>query len=740
MVKKCSIAVFLACAGGLAFAYAPEDASRAERFADPPASARMLPIYHAWSHDVAAQTKGLDELERRGFGGFVGNANFGSGYLASAENRNAFKALVTAAKRRGMRIWLYDEPGYPSGTAGGLVTTNRPERVAQGYLLASAEADAGASVSLALPPGRLVGAAAWRLEGGRLAGERIPIACEVGRTNLTWTAPSVPAARWKIVAWSVGELYKGTHAAVNISRRIPYINLLSAEPTDAFIACTHAVYADLFGGDLSAFDSFFTDEPSLMSLWMRDSPWSVLPYAPELAAEWRRRTGRDLDALAPVLAFGSKDENMRALRFAFWDSVGRLVSANYMRRLDVWAAAHGTRGGGHLLLEEWTGVQLPLYGDFFRCLRALGNPGVDMLTSLPADVSPQTARLAGSAGALNGAKRVMCEVSDHVQRRETSPMRQVTADEIAGTLNRLLWGGVNAFTSYYVWDPFTDGQIAGINLRLARANTILSEGRDASDVALLYPADTMKTDYDAKPRAWCEVSGQAFHAIASMQTAAKELFRGNRAWMFVDAESIAASTELPWRAVVLPGADTLPLAAMRRLLDFWRAGGLVIAFGAVPVNSESEFPSAAVTGMSREMFGTDAVAGRAHERRNEAGGLALAFPGEATARVAAIVSANLEPPVAVRGDAARLRTAHRRGEAGDVFFVVNDSADEWRGRVRLCGGGAAELWDPQRGTHAPFAADADGWGELVLPRYGTALLTTASPADPKRLFPIKQER
>ena len=774
MEKNCLISVVLMVACGSALAYAPEGASREERFANPPASARLLPIYHSWSHDGQARTRGLDALERRGFGGFVGNANFDAGYLASPDNRREFKSLVEAAKHRGLRVWLYDEPGYPSGTAGGAVTTNHPERAAQGYLLSSGEVDAGATVTLAVPPGRFVGAAAWALTQGRLSGKRILISRQAGSTNVVWTAPTGAARRWRAVAWSIGELYEGTHAAVNLSRRIPYINLLSPEPTDAFIACTHEVYADLFGGDLSAFDSLFTDEPSLMSLWMRPRPWSVLPHSGELAEEWRRRTGRTLDDDAPTLAFGAAEENMRALRHAFWNAVGNLVSANYMRRIDEWARAHGTRGGGHLLLEEWTGVQLPLYGDFFRCLRALGNPGIDMLTSLPPDVSPQSSRFAGSAGALNGAARVMCEVSDHVQRRETSPVRQVTADEISGTLNRLLWGGVNTFTSYYVWEPFSDEQIAGINLRLGRVNTILTEGRDASDVALLYPADTMKTDYDAKPQAWCEVSGQAFHAIATMQTAARGLFFGNRAWAFVDAPSLAeaevgsvAVTQtnglggvvctfggeaawgheaalvregLVWRAVVLPGVDTLPTAAMRKLRDFWKAGGLVIAFGAVPVNSESEFPSAEVTALSREVFGTAAAAGRSAENRNGAGGLGMVFPGEATERVAAIVSGQLEPPIAVEGDVSRLRTAHRRGDAGDVFFVINDSASEWRGKLRICGGGRAERWDPQNGEHGAFAVDGKGWGELVLPAYGSVLLTTRSPANPRRLFPTKQER
>ena len=700
----------------------------------------MLPIWHDWKNDPAARLRGLDNLISKGFGGFVGNANFGNGYVDSDTNLSAFVGLVSETKKRGLRVWLYDEPGYPSGTAGGFVTKDHPERVAKGYLFSSVEADSGETAVLALPPGRFVAAAAWPLDGGRLvSAKRRTVAWPSGATNLVWTAPASSdgaSCRWRIVAWSAGDLYEGTHAAVNLSRRIPYINLLSPEPTDAFIASTHEKYAAAFGGDLSAFDALFTDEPSLMSLWMRPMPWGVLPYAAELSDTWRERTGRDLDRDAPLLAFGANDENVKRLRYVFWDSVGRLVSANYMHRLDVWARAHGTYGGGHLLVEEWTGVHLPIYGDFFRCLRALGNPGVDMLNSIPDKVSPQTAKLGGSAGALNGAKRVMCEVSDHVQLRDMNPPHQVTEDEIAGTLNRLLWGGVNTFTSYYEWNPFTDEQIARINLRLARANTLLSEGTDAADVALLYPADTMKTSYDALAKPWCEVTGEAAHAIASMQTAVNSLFAGNRAWMFVDAESIASAHvgtvptadgkaaalvrgNLAWRVVILPNSETLPLAAMRRLGEFVRAGGAVIAFGTPPANSETEFPSSEVQALSQETFNA----------KNH-------FPRERIGEAAAIVSRIVEPPVAIapESDAAPIRTAHRRGRGnGDVFFVVNDAASPWRGRLRLCGGGTAIRWDPQTGDHAAFTVDAAGWGEVAVPSYGAMLFTTDSPANPRQV-------
>ena len=210
-------------------AYPLEDALRNERFANPPASARMMPIWHHWSHDADDCRRGLDALERRGFGGFVGNANFDNGYLQSADNITNFVWLVGEARRRGMRVWIYDEPGYPSGTAGGLVTSNHPERVASGYLISSTDVSAGATGTIALPPGRFVAAAAWPLKDGRIvASRRRDVTVKAGNANVVWTTP-VGSERWRMAAWSIGELYEGTHAAVNLSRRIPYINLLSRE-------------------------------------------------------------------------------------------------------------------------------------------------------------------------------------------------------------------------------------------------------------------------------------------------------------------------------------------------------------------------------------------------------------------------------------------------------------------------------------------------------------------------------
>jgi hypothetical protein len=59
----------------------------------------------------------------------------------------------------------------------------------------------------------------------------------------------------------------------------------------------------------------------------------------------------------------------------------------------------------------------------------------------------------------------------------------------------------------------------------------------------------------------------------------------------VESSSLV-SGPFKWQVVILPGVDTLPLAAWENLAAFVHQGGAVIALGALPQNSETEFPVA----------------------------------------------------------------------------------------------------------------------------------------------------
>ncbi len=375
-------------------------------------------------------------------------------------------AIVSTGRDPGERgrlgFWLYDERGYPSGNAGGIVLRGHPEWEASGLLIADAET-AGSPLTLAVPPGRLFLAAAFPTCDGRIdPAKKVNVASHIREGRLTWQPPP---GRWHVLIVTQDRLYEGTHAVSNLAEKMPYINLLMAEPTKRFLEVTHQAYADRLGTDLGRlFVSTFTDEPSLMSVFMKPMPYRVLPWAPGLPVEFRNRRGYALEPIVADLVLNAGREG-RKHRYDFWLTVGELVSENYFGQIQDWCRAHNLRSGGHLLMEESLAAHVPFYGDFLRCARRLDAPSIDCLSSLPPEVPWYIARLLASAAELEGKTVVMSETSDHAQRYrppgDKRPVRNVTEAELRGTCNRLIMGGVNCITSYYSFaglsgEPCTD--------------------------------------------------------------------------------------------------------------------------------------------------------------------------------------------------------------------------------------------------------------------------------------------
>ena len=107
--------------------YARQDAPVEERFRNPPSESRILPIWHN-----AARRSDTDvlihELLSQGFGGAATNMPFDEAtYMRNPQHWDNLKAILDAGKKADLTFWLYDELGYPSGTAGGLTMEGHPE-------------------------------------------------------------------------------------------------------------------------------------------------------------------------------------------------------------------------------------------------------------------------------------------------------------------------------------------------------------------------------------------------------------------------------------------------------------------------------------------------------------------------------------------------------------------------------------------------------------------------------------
>ena len=404
---------------------------------------------------------------------------------------------------------------------------------------------------------------------------------------------------------------------------------------------------------------------------------------------------------------------------------GELVSKNFSGRYKRGEATTSQRG--HLLVESRSVAHSPVR-QFFQCVRRL-TPSMNCLTSIPESVPWYVARLVSSAAELEGRAVTMSETSDHSQRYrpegDPRPVRVVTEEEIRGACNRLMLNGINTITSYYSFGGLDNVQMNRLNDWIGRCCTLLRGGRQAADIALLYPVESAWVRFTPATR-WVAGSPPEAHRVEEIfHDAEKDLYLSRRDFTHVDARTLAEARveagalcfrDLRWRVVILPDTDTLPLAAWENLEHFYRGGGRVIALTALPANSETEFPSSRVREIGGALFGDGQ---NPSVTVNDAGGAGVFLPRGSEALLPVVLNALLEHDGNVSDDNAPLRVTHRVINGTHVYFLINDGGQPWEGTVDIPAFGALEQYEPATGQIIPLES---GQGlKIRLEAYGGVL-------------------
>ena len=364
----------------------------------------------------------------------------------------------------------------------------------------------------------------------------------------------------------------------------------------------------------------------------------------------------------------------------------------------------------HALLEENVVHHAPLYGDLFVCLQALDAPGIDVLSSNPKDVRTGTlalmdshvpydaARFASSVAQLDGSRYVMMEISDHIQRMGGQPPLPI--ELFRGAYNRMLWGGITAWNTYSSFDKHGQQEVKELLSYTARVNSVLFDGYRVSDVALLYPIESVWANFTPSRQGALEVSPECVSISNVQRDVTRSLFEGMRDYDYMHSSSLANAKidkgELVvgnsrYRAIVLPAVDTIPKAAWSNLVKFWKSGGRILFVGTKPANTTENFPDAAIAGDVQKMLSDPSE----H----------VQFLAEADAlHTSSTIDKWLSPQLKTT-DNANLRMTHRRKDGYDIYFVINDSDQAWNGTIALTGN-KAELWNPMDATRTALSGSA----------------------------------
>lgn len=545
---------------------APLPAAWMESWKNPPLADRPLQIVHgidlekpsAQSVDQASADAELKKAALRkigqwkdlGLGGIVCNVAF-QDYMVSEANWRKLIAGVEACAELGMVVWLYDEEGYPSGAAGGLV-----------------------------------------LKQDR-AFEALALAYDPSRPEPFFLRPA----------------YEHTHASNNFHVARRYINVIDERAVQAFISVTHDAYYRRLGRHFGkTIQAFFTDEPSLIAVNLGQLPEEVrtkvrvadpidpavqplptVPWSRDLVELYRKRYGEDLSAHRKSLFTGEGPEDRR-VRSQFWELIADLVAERYFGSLQRWCQAHHVASSGHTLWEEELMHHPALDGNKLKALCRMDIPGLDLLTSDPEAVIHSgwiTAGLPASAALFNGGRRVMTEVSDFSQTMgRQGPAR---LPEMQATAAWQAAWGVTEFTLYYGIRQRSADEYRAYNAYVGRLNALLKAARPASEVLLYYPVRDLWAEYlpVAQPLRLSSQSARAQKIVRSFTRIGQILQRNQVPFAMIDHEHLACAKPQadgslqigPHRftALLVPAEVEFPWTVAQVVEQFRRHGGKVLA-------------------------------------------------------------------------------------------------------------------------------------------------------------------
>lgn len=148
-------------------------------------------------------------------------------------------------------------------------------------------------------------------------------------------------------------------------------------------------------------------------------------------------------------------------------------------------------------------------------------------------------------------------------------------------------------------------------------------------------------------------------------------------------------------------------------------GGVVIALGALPLNSAAKFPSPKTEALGRDLFGStkNAVA----VTRHGVDGAGVFLPAGSAGSLPLVLAGVLDREVTVHAARSPVRVTHRRIDGSEVYFLIKDSNKSWQGDRSLSARGSGELWYPAR--RAVTQTNLGTGVSLNLEPYGAALLS-----------------
>lgn len=697
-------------------------------FAEPALRWAPRPLWF-WN-DATVTEEGVAEQmqlarDECGYGGF-GILPFGKAFRPEYLTDEYFKVYGVAlreAKKLGMTMCIYDEYGFPSGSAGAIHGDGRP-RFAERHPNATIkrldkhEQDVTGPTdwSAELPAGRVMSVVAMNVDSRR----RVDLTDGVREGGVAW---SVPEGRWKIMIF------------VCVRDGDPNVDYLDPEAVKQFVAMTHQQYYDRFKEHFgTTIDGTFNDEPTMYRAKGR-------MWTDAFNKKFQARHGFDPAPYYPALWYdiGPKTAAARNYLFGFRTE---LYARGFPKVIQDWCDEHGIAATGHQDQEEVVNP-VSVSGDLMKCFRHQDIPGVDKIGGArPAERFYKVI----SSAAYNWDKAlVMSETYGAMGDIDWETIYRIAMEQYAKGVNQLIPHAVWYDPAGRIFKPelswrhpkYADG-LPQYNRYMSRLNLMLqNHGRHVADVAVLYPIATLQAGHRLDGPLGHYKGGVEIPEADYVDVGELLAVELGRDYTFlhpevldercrVEGDALRLNNEVnheTYKVLILPGHKTVCWSNLKKIKAFFDAGGKVVATGTLPQKSAEFGHDADVVQTIETLFpGGDDAAGN----RNAKGGRSVFLKKPTAESMRRALDAMLDVYDVESEPGKPLTYIHKLVAGRHVYFFANLGKNAVAEHVQLRGRLRLEVWDPHTGEVSPADLAHERQSDVDVTKVRVALSPTKS--------------
>ncbi len=612
----------------------------------------------------------------------------------SPEFLQQYKVAVDEAGKLGMKMCLYDEFWFPSGSAGGLLASKHPEALGKRLDMLATDVSGPREFIQAVPVGTLMGAVAM----AAATNKRLDITTAIKDGSLRW---NVPAGEWKVMIFTC--VRDGGDGLVD------YL-----EPTavNAFIKLTYQAYHDAMPDHFgTTIDGAFYDEPAFYHV-KGGRAWTD-----RFNEYFRARFKTDPITLYPALWFDIGPDTAAA-RNALFGMRAELYTTGFVKTISDWCAAHHMDLTGHADQEEVVNPVIGTVGDLIKSFKYQSMPGIDQVFAYGR--AAPAYKVVSSAANNYDRPQVVTECYGGMDLPLPNLYKEAM-DQFAK--------GINTMVPHAVWyDPATivfrpdlspgapkyGPELPAYNQYIGRLQRLLQGGRHVADIGVLYPIATLQAGSwfgPGNPYEGCVAIPEADY----MQVGEMLSLGVRRDFTFVhpevleerctvDGATITLNNKVNherWRAFIIPGSRCINVATLRRIKQFYDQGGTVIATTRLPDCSAEPGADAEVRQLVTAIFGDQKAC-----HRNAKGGKAWFIPSPQVAALKAVLTEALpDGDVVIEQDptthGGNFSYIHKVKDGKSMYFFGNSSDTEVDTWVAIRGKLAPAVWNPHDGKIGP---------------------------------------